>query len=169
MVVVFIELSLDLLFKALNLALKRVHFQHLQTGGLRMANGKVKKSPFGGIPLEYNLPNKRGTVTLARWDKPDTGDSEFFVMSHIVFPSLVNSKVNLNDNTNLDRSGSSGWALGFAVWGLVLALFSITGNAFQVVEGMDVCNRIAALPTQVSGGLKMLTQPVTFNKISLVN
>ena len=39
------------------------------------------KSPYGGIPLEYNdsLKNKRGTVTLARWEDTSSATSEFFI------------------------------------------------------------------------------------------
>ncbi|KAH3745090.1 peptidyl-prolyl cis-trans isomerase A [Pelomyxa schiedti] len=110
-------------------------------GGLRTPEGTVRKSPFGGIPLEYGALNKKGTVTLARWEKTDSGDSEFFI--------------NLNNNTNLDRYGTSGWALGFAVWGMI-------------VEGMDVVEAISNHPTTTQGGLKMLTRPVAFTSVSLV-
>ena len=87
-------------------------------------------------PLEFSLPNKRGTVTMARWEDTNSGSGEFFV--------------NLADNGHLDRTGSSGWALGFAVWG-------------EVVEGMDVAAALSARPATVKGGLKMLDAPVPFS------
>lgn len=52
---------------------------------------------------EFNLPNKRGTVTMARWEDPNSGEGEFFI--------------NLGDSPHLDKSGNSGWALGFTVFG----------------------------------------------------
>eukprot|EP01105_Mastigella_eilhardi_P006072 TRINITY_DN17678_c0_g1_i1.p1 TRINITY_DN17678_c0_g1~~TRINITY_DN17678_c0_g1_i1.p1 ORF type:complete len:166 (-),score=46.14 TRINITY_DN17678_c0_g1_i1:149-646(-) len=108
-------------------------------GGLRTAKGAVKSSN-AKCPLEYKLPNKRGTVTMARWEDTNSGSGEFFI--------------NLNDNTNLDKTGDSGWALGFCVFG-------------EVVEGMDVVEAVAKLPTAVQGGLKMLTTPVVFRKVTL--
>lgn len=57
--------------------------------------------------------------------------------------------INLNDNSNLDRYGDSGWALGFTVWGQVAD-----------EESMAVAEAISALPTTSSGGMKMLTKPV---------
>lgn len=58
---------------------------------------------------ECNLPNLRGTVTMARWEDPNSGAGEFFI--------------NLGDSPHLDKTGDSGWALGFTVFGeLHLAL-----------------------------------------------
>jgi len=106
-------------------------------GGLSGVDGQKKPYPFANrpVPLEYSLPNVRGSVTLARWEKPESGTSEFFI--------------NLKDNPHLDRTGGSGWALGFAVWG-------------EVVEGLSVAEEIVKGQTQVKGGLKMLVKPVEF-------
>eukprot|EP00771_Trimastix_marina_P003487 gnl/Trimastix_PCT/4756.p2 GENE.gnl/Trimastix_PCT/4756~~gnl/Trimastix_PCT/4756.p2 ORF type:complete len:180 (+),score=23.31 gnl/Trimastix_PCT/4756:44-541(+) len=101
--------------------------------GLRLPNGSTRESPHGGIPLEYNLPNKRGTCTMARWDDPSSATSEFFI--------------NLSDNTHLDRSGNSGWALGFTVWG-------------EVVCGLEVADAISRQPTHTEGGLRLLDRPL---------
>lgn len=55
----------------------------------------------------------------------------------------------------LGRYGDSGWALGFTVFA-------------EVIEGMDVADRISHLPTTEQGGLKMLTTPVcAFGKYGL--
>mmetsp|Transcript_8311 Transcript_8311/g.14346 ORF Transcript_8311/g.14346 Transcript_8311/m.14346 type:complete len:165 (+) Transcript_8311:58-552(+) len=105
-------------------------------GGLTKKDGKKIKSPFGGIPLEYKLENKRGTVTMARWEDPDCADSEFFF--------------NLKDSPHLDRTGDSGWQLGFTVFG-------------EVVEGMEVVDEISKLETKTQGGLKMLVEPIVFD------
>ncbi|KAK3257333.1 hypothetical protein CYMTET_33577 [Cymbomonas tetramitiformis] len=58
-------------------------------GGLRLPDGSIRDSPVGKLPLEYKIPNTRGTVTMARWGEPDSATSEWFI--------------NLNTNTNLDR------------------------------------------------------------------
>ena len=65
----------------------------------------------------------------------DSGTGEFFI--------------NLKDNKHLDRSGDSGWKLGFAVWG-------------EVVSGMEIAEKITEAPTEVKGGLKMLIDLVPF-------
>ncbi|KAJ9448560.1 Peptidyl-prolyl cis-trans isomerase A [Diplonema papillatum] len=103
--------------------------------GLRAVDGTVKKNPRGKVPLEYAVPNRRGTVAMARWDDPASGDGEWFI--------------NLGNNTNLDRTGSSGWALGFCVWG-------------EVVEGLEVADAISQLPSHKAGGMSMLNSAVAF-------
>lgn len=68
------------------------------------------------------LSNLRGTVAMARTDDPDSATSQFFV--------------NLVDNPDLDATLGQA---GYAVFG-------------QVVEGMDVVDRIAAVPTEERDG-----------------
>ena len=94
------------------------------------------------IPLEYGIPNAAWTVALARWDDPNSAAGEFFV--------------NLRDNKNLDRSGDSGWALGFAVFGEV-----------RDEASRDVVRRIAGLPTVAKGGMKILDPVVEFGRVSI--
>jgi cyclophilin family peptidyl-prolyl cis-trans isomerase len=67
------------------------------------------------------LSNRRGTVAMARTDDPHSATSQFYV--------------NLTDNLVLDPS-SSRW--GYATIG-------------RVVEGMDVVDRIASVPTGERG------------------
>jgi peptidyl-prolyl cis-trans isomerase A (cyclophilin A) len=63
------------------------------------------------------LKNRRGTLAMARTNDPDSATSQFFI--------------NLKDNTALDYGMRNA---GYAVFG-------------EVVEGMDVVDRIAAVPT----------------------
>lgn len=63
------------------------------------------------------LRNSRGAVAMARTDDPDSADSQFFI--------------NLRDNHRLD----------FGIGGAGYAVFG------EVIEGMDVVDRIAAVPT----------------------
>jgi peptidyl-prolyl cis-trans isomerase A (cyclophilin A) len=67
-----------------------------------------------------DLRNSRGTVALARRDDPDSATAQFFV--------------NVQNNHRLDF-GIAG--AGYAVFG-------------KVLEGMEVVDRIARVPTQVS-------------------
>ena len=103
--------------------------------GLRTIDGKTKDNPHGKVPLEYDIPNRRGTVAMARWDDPSSGNGEWFI--------------NLGNNTNLDRTSNEGWGLGFCVWG-------------EVVEGLDVADKISVLPTHSSGGMSMLNNTLAF-------
>ncbi|HZR37268.1 MAG TPA: peptidylprolyl isomerase [Nevskia sp.] len=75
------------------------------------------------IPLESHngLSNLRGTLAMARDTAPDTADAEFYI--------------NLVDNLKLNPHPEiPGREYGYAVFG-------------RVVDGMEVVDRIAALPT----------------------
>lgn len=67
------------------------------------------------------LSNRRGTVAMARTGEPDSATAQFFI--------------NVVDNPRLDARGGQP---GYAVFG-------------EVVEGMDVVDRIVAVPTTSSG------------------
>lgn len=87
-------------------------------GGGFLPDGQEKPTR-PGVPNESGngLSNRRGTVAMARTANPHSGTSQFYV--------------NLNDNVALDP-GPSRW--GYAVFG-------------RVVEGMDVIDAIARVPT----------------------
>jgi cyclophilin family peptidyl-prolyl cis-trans isomerase len=63
------------------------------------------------------LSNKRGTIAMARTDRPDSATAQFFI--------------NVKDNTFLDKNADSA---GYAVFG-------------KVTEGMDVVDKIKAVKT----------------------
>jgi len=69
------------------------------------------------------LSNRRGTVAVARKADPDSGTSQFYI--------------NLKDNAYLDRPLQNG-AAGYCVFG-------------EVIDGMDVVDRIAREPTRQQG------------------
>jgi cyclophilin family peptidyl-prolyl cis-trans isomerase len=70
------------------------------------------------------LENARGTVAMARTNVVDSATAQFFI--------------NLKDNDFLNHSGP-GQAYGYAVFG-------------RVTKGMDVVDKIAAVPTGSRGG-----------------
>jgi cyclophilin family peptidyl-prolyl cis-trans isomerase len=94
----------------------------------------------GGFDTEFNqkavhdpikneadngLPNKRGTLAMARTNVPDSATAQFFI--------------NYKDNSFLNYSSptASGW--GYAVFG-------------EVIEGMDIVDEMSKQPTGNRGG-----------------
>lgn len=77
-----------------------------------------------GTPNEADngLKNLRGSIALARDARPHSGTSEFYI--------------NLVDNGMLDSPNPDGW--GYTVFG-------------RVISGMDVVDKIAAIPTGRGG------------------
>ncbi len=94
----------------------------VQCGGFEP--GMKQKKTKASIKNEASngLSNKRGTLAMARTSDPDSATSQFFI--------------NVTDNTFLDRSTSSD---GYAVFG-------------KVIEGMEIVDKIKAVPTGSKGG-----------------
>ena len=85
------------------------------------------------------LPNQRGSVGMARGESPHSATSQFYV--------------NVKDNPGLNPLPSR-W--GYAVFG-------------QVVEGMDVIDRIAYVPTGERAGITDTPlQPIVVRRASVV-
>lgn len=99
---------------------------YLVQGGLYTRELQPKRT-HSAIPSEADngLSNLRGTVAVARGADPNSGTAQFFF--------------NLVDNRRLDYVGNqSGLTWGYAVFG-------------KVIKGMDVVDKIAALPTRGQG------------------
>ncbi len=73
---------------------------------------------------DNGLRNTRGTVAMARTGDPHSATAQFFV--------------NVVDNAFLDHTGKNAQGWGYTVFG-------------RVTEGMDVVDRIKAVPTGASG------------------
>ena len=98
------------------------------------------------VPLEADngLSNLRGTIAMAREEQPNTATAEFFI--------------NLADNTRLDHhTDDPGNATGYTVFG-------------KVVSGMDVVDRIAAVPLGDNGPMPGAApaDPILIKKVSEV-
>jgi len=110
------------------------------------ATGKGR-SVHEGIVSESNngLKNLRGTVAMAHGDGATSTQAEFFI--------------NLADNASLDHQASdTGTATGFTVFA-------------QVVEGMDVVDRIADVPVKDGGpmaGTIFPATPITITAVSVL-
>ncbi len=109
----------------------------VQTGGYdTKLNQRPTKPP---IPLESHngLSNLRGTVAMARTNDPNSATSQFFI--------------NVIDNFFLDGQPDNP-ATGYAVFG-------------QVVEGMEVVDKIRAAETTATGMHQNLpVKPITITK-----
>jgi len=99
---------------------------YLVQGGLYTRDLQPKRTHSAiSSEADNGLSNLRGTVAVARGADPNSGTSQFFF--------------NLVDNRRLDYAGNqSGLTWGFAVFA-------------KVIKGMDVVDKIAALPTRPLG------------------
>lgn len=97
----------------------------IQGGGFEP--GMKQKATRAPIKNEANngLSNKVGTIAMARTMEPHSASAQFFI--------------NVADNTFLDHSAPTVQGWGYAVFG-------------QVVDGMDVVNKIKAVPTTMRAG-----------------
>ena len=95
----------------------------VQGGGFRSTGGSnIAEIPkFAPVPLEYNLPNARGTIAAARTSDINSATSEFFF--------------NTRDNsTNLNQNNGGG----YTVFGRVI------GNGMTVVDAIAALQRVNA-------------------------
>ncbi|HVU24499.1 MAG TPA: peptidylprolyl isomerase [Opitutus sp.] len=93
----------------------------IQGGGYSSAGASITRGT--PIALEYNLPNTRGTIAMARASALNSATSEWFF--------------NVDDNSSILDASNNG---GYAVFGRVIG------------TGMSVVDAIAALPTYNVGG-----------------
>jgi peptidyl-prolyl cis-trans isomerase A (cyclophilin A)/peptidyl-prolyl cis-trans isomerase B (cyclophilin B) len=114
----------------------------IQGGGLdREMNRKETRA---GVVNEAGnkLKNVVGTVAMARTGDPNSATSQFFV--------------NVSDNAALDYRDSSREGIGYCVFG-------------KVVQGMDVVEKIKAVPTGVKNGMRDVPlTPVVIESITRV-
>ncbi len=99
---------------------------YLLQGGLYTRDLQPKRTrPAVASEADNGVSNLRGTVAVARGADPSSGTSQFFF--------------NLVDNRRLDYVGNqSGLTWGYTVFA-------------KVIKGMDVVDKIAALPTHAQG------------------
>jgi peptidyl-prolyl cis-trans isomerase A (cyclophilin A) len=101
-----------------------------------------KKQTRGPIKNEADngLQNLRGTLSMARTQVVDSATSQFFM--------------NLVDNANLDHKGPQ--QFGYAVFG-------------KVIEGMDIVDAIAAVPTTTVGYYRDVPkEPIAIKKATIL-
>ncbi len=112
----------------------------IQGGGFTADMKQKKTNPPIKNEANNGLKNKRGTIAMARTNDPDSATAQFFI--------------NLVDNGPLDYV--AGKNPGYAVFG-------------KVTEGMDTVDKIAAVKTGVSAGMKDVPlKPVVIESAKLV-
>jgi len=110
----------------------------IQCGGMTADLARKETRPPIKNEAANGEKNLRGTLAMARTGEVDSATSQFFI--------------NLRDNAFLDHGGRD---YGYAVFG-------------RVTDGMDVVDRIAAVPTGNSGGHQDVpTEPVTIVEVRL--
>ena len=87
---------------------------------------KSTQKPIGN-EADNGLKNQRGTIAMARTSDPHSATSQFFI--------------NSVDNNFLDHTGKTPQGWGYCVFG-------------KVVEGIEVVDMIAKLPTTMKNGYK---------------
>ncbi len=93
------------------------------------------------IESDNGLRNERGTIAMARTSDPDSATAQFFI--------------NLKDNGFLNYSAPTPQGWGYAVFG-------------KVVEGMDVVDAIAQVPTGSRGMHQDVPlEPVVIEKVTV--
>ena len=112
----------------------------VQGGGLD--KNMTKKATRAPIVNEAGnkLKNTVGTVAMARTGEPNSATAQFFV--------------NVKDNAFLDYRDSSREGIGYCVFG-------------KVTSGMDVVEKIKAVPTGVKGGMRDVPEtPVVIESVT---
>ncbi len=102
----------------------------------------TKKTTRAPIPNEAKtgVKNATGTIAMARTSDPNSATAQFFI--------------NVRDNAPLDYRDDSVQGIGYCAFG-------------KVIEGMDVVNKIKAVPTGVKAGMKDVpTTPVVIESVT---
>jgi cyclophilin family peptidyl-prolyl cis-trans isomerase len=138
----------------------------IQGGGYSAADASLIPNN-GTIPLEYSLPNERGTLAMARTAAENSGNSQWFI-------NTVDNTTTLGPRADNPNTITNEFSAGYAVFGRVLG------------DGMNVVDAIAALPkfpyntpfselplinytmTQYNTGVDPFPHLVVVNNISIV-
>jgi peptidyl-prolyl cis-trans isomerase B (cyclophilin B) len=114
----------------------------IQGGGFdKDLNKKATREPVVN-EAKTGLSNTLGTVAMARTSDPNSATAQFFV--------------NVADNVRLDRRDDTAGGAGYCAFG-------------KVISGMDVVEKIKAVPTGTSGGMGDVPQtPVIIESIRRV-
>jgi peptidyl-prolyl cis-trans isomerase B (cyclophilin B) len=115
----------------------------IQGGGFTSDMTQKPTKPPVQNEADNRLPNDRGTIAMARTNDPNSATAQFFI--------------NHNDNASLNFTGKTATGWGYAVFG-------------KVVEGMDVVDAIAQVPTGRKAGMADVpTQTVVLKKATVVH
>ena len=131
----------------------------IQGGGF--TQDMKEKNTRAPIPLESNngLQNKRGTVAMARTNDPNSATAQFFI--NVADNEFLNYRKFESDTTVETRGGPRLVPAGTVVDG-----YAVFG---RVVAGMEVVDKIRAVPTGNSGPMQNVpTQAVIIKSAKIV-
>lgn len=112
----------------------------IQTGGYKADLSEKSTKPPIALESRNGLSNLRGTVAMARTNNPNSATAQFFI--------------NVGDNLFLDQANARDGE-GYAVFG-------------KVIEGLEVVDKIRAVPTRAAGMHQNLpVAPVIIKKATL--
>ena len=112
----------------------------IQGGGFKPDMSQKPTRPPIALESRTGLTNVRGTVAMARTNDPNSATAQFFI--------------NVQDNAFLDQANARD-GNGYAVFA-------------RVVQGMDVVDKIRAVPTQTQGMHQNVpATPVTITKATV--
>ena len=112
----------------------------IQTGGYKADLSEKPTKPPIALESRNGLSNLRGTVAMARTNNPNSATAQFFIK--------------VGDNLFLDQANARDGE-GYAVFG-------------KVIEGLEVVDKIRAVPTRAAGMHQTLpVAPVIFKKATL--
>jgi peptidyl-prolyl cis-trans isomerase B (cyclophilin B) len=115
----------------------------IQGGGFDTSMSEKPTDPPIQNEADNGLSNRRGTVAMARTPDPNSASAQFFI--------------NVADNTNLDHREKSQMGWGYCVFG-------------EVIEGMDVVEKIKAVPTTNKGPMQNVpVTDVVINEAKITN
>ena len=116
----------------------------IQGGGFNQDMTQKATNPPFKNEADNGLTNDRGTIAMARTGDPNSATNQFFI--------------NTVDNAFLDHTAKTMRGWGYCVFG-------------EVVEGMDVMDRIAQVNTGAGGpfGQDVPKTPVVIKKVSLIS
>jgi peptidyl-prolyl cis-trans isomerase A (cyclophilin A) len=130
----------------------------IQGGGF--APDMKEKSTRAPIPLESSngLQNKRGALAMARTNDPNSATAQFFI--NVTDNEFLNYRKFESDTTIETRGGPR-----TVPAGTVLDGYAVFG---RVVAGMDVVDKIRAVPTSTQGRMENVpTTPVVIKSAKI--
>ena len=115
----------------------------IQTGGYRADLSEKDAGDAIENEAVNGLQNLRGTIAMARYDDPDSADSQFFI--------------NLRDNSAFDHRAKTRRSYGYCVFG-------------KVTSGMDVADAIGAAASHSveEFGDNVPVEPVVIQRLRLI-
>lgn len=126
----------------------------VQGGGYTLSGTNLSTiATFNPVPLEYNLPNARGTLAAARTSDINSATSQWYI--------------NTRDNSTILGQANGG---GYTVFGRVLGSGMTVVDAFASLPRTSIGSPLTELPVRnYSGGAVQAANLAVINSVSLIS